>query len=364
MIMPHARSGDDSGSTFANDRHDGGVGPGRAQELVGHEASPTCSRELGVSMIDVLPTAPSPARAVDEEPQTRRGLIIGRVITALLVIGPGVALGVAIPLLWGHAITLLDVILAVVFYAVTGHGVAIGFHRLFSHSSFKAHRVLKIVLASAGSLALEGSVIGWVANHRRHHMFSDQPGDPHSPHRYGPGVRAQIRGLAYAHVGWLFAADNTSARRFAPDLLADRDLVIVSRLFPVFAIVSLAIPFALGWILAGSVGAAVTALIWAGLVRMAVLHHVTWSVNSVCHVFGRRPFETKDQSTNFGPLAVLSFGEAWHNFHHAHPSSARHGALPHQIDSSAEIIRLFERAGWATKVRWPSPAACATASTA
>jgi stearoyl-CoA desaturase (delta-9 desaturase) len=313
-------------------------------------------------MLDVLPAPPPSVRAVDEEPQSRSGLIVGRTITALLVIGPGVALGVAIPLLWGHAITLFDIILAVVLYEVTGHGVAIGYHRLFSHSSFKAHRVLKIALASVGSLALEGSVIGWVANHRRHHMFSDQPGDPHSPHRYGSGVRDQLRGFAYAHIGWLFAADNTSARRFAPDLLADRDLVIVSRLFPLFAIVSLAVPFALGWLVAGGIGAAVTALIWAGLVRMAVLHHVTWSVNSVCHVFGRRPFKTKDRSTNFGPLAIFSFGEAWHNFHHAHPSSARHGALPHQIDTSAEIIRLFERAGWATKVRWPTDDLCAAAS--
>jgi stearoyl-CoA desaturase (Delta-9 desaturase) len=311
-------------------------------------------------MLDVLPAAPTPARAVEEELQPRWGLFAGKAITALLVIGPAVALAVAIPLLWGHAITLFDVVLALVLYEITGHGVAIGFHRLFTHSSFKANRALKIVLASVGSLALEGSVIGWVANHRRHHMFSDQPGDPHSPHRYGTGVRNQVHGFAYAHIGWLFAADNTSARRFAPDLLADHDLVVVSRLFPVFAVASLAVPFVLGWLIAGSLGAAITALIWAGLVRMAVLHHVTWSVNSVCHVFGRRPFKTKDRSANFGPLAIFSFGEAWHNFHHAHPSSARHGALPHQIDSSAEIIRLFERAGWATRVRWPSRALRAT----
>jgi stearoyl-CoA desaturase (Delta-9 desaturase) len=300
-----------------------------------------------------LLSAPPASPVIEDDPPSRVGQIATRVVTALLVVGPLVALAIALPLLWGHAITLLDVVLAVVFFGVTGHGLSIGFHRLFSHSSFKANRPLKIVLAAAGSLGMEGSIIGWVANHRRHHMYSDHPGDPHSPHRYGPGVLAQIRGLGYAHVGWLFAADNTSAERYAPDLLADPDLVVVSRLFPVFALLSLGAPFALGWILGGTLAAAVTALLWAGLVRMMVLHHVTWSVNSVCHVFGRRPNETKDQSTNFAPLAILSFGEAWHNFHHAHPASARHGAFPRQIDSSAEIIRLFERAGWATKVRWP-----------
>jgi stearoyl-CoA desaturase (delta-9 desaturase) len=297
---------------------------------------------------------PTPSPVIDDEPPSSVGRIATRGVTALLVVGPVVALAVALPLLWGHAITWLDVVLGVAFFAITGHGVSIGFHRLFSHSSFKANRPLKIILAAAGSLALEGSIIGWVANHRRHHMFSDRPGDPHSPHRFGPGVVAQVRGFGYAHVGWLFAADNTSAERFAPDLLSDPDLVMVSRLFPVFAIISLGAPFALGWVLGGTLAAAVTALLWAGLVRMMVLHHVTWSVNSVCHVFGRRPNQTTDQSTNFAPLAILSFGEAWHNFHHAHPGSARHGAFPHQIDSSAEIIRLFERAGWATKVRWPA----------
>jgi stearoyl-CoA desaturase (delta-9 desaturase) len=307
-----------------------------------------------------LEPAPRSPRPVDAPRPTRSSIFVSRAVTGLLVIAPGIALGIALPLLWGNAVTLFDVILAVVFYLVTGHGIAIGYHRLFTHSSFTPNRPLKIVLASLGSMALEGSVIGWVANHRRHHMFSDQPGDPHSPHRYGPGVWAQVRGFFHAHVGWLFSVDTTSADRYAPDLLSDRDLVIVSRLFPLFAVFSLGLPFVLGWAIAGTLGGAITALIWAGLIRMIVLHHVTWSVNSICHVFGRQPFTDKDASRNFAPLAVLSFGESWHNFHHAHPSSARHGALPHQIDTSAEIIRLFERAGWATKVRWPTRVATLT----
>ena len=298
-----------------------------------------------------------PSRPPETAVRPSRGSIFAsRLITALLVIGPVIALGVAIPLLWGHAVSLPDLILAVVLFFVTGHGIAIGFHRLFTHSSFTPNRPLKIVLASIGSMAIEGSIIGWVANHRRHHMFSDQVGDPHSPHRYGTGAIAQTRGFFYAHVGWLFSVDTTSADRYAPDLLGDPDLVVVSRLFPLFAIASLAVPFGIGWLWAGTLAGALTALIWAGVVRMMVLHHVTWSVNSICHVFGRQPFTQKDRSRNFAPLAVLSFGESWHNFHHAHPSSARHGALPRQIDTSAGLIRIFERLGWATRVRWPTAA--------
>ena len=197
-------------------------------------------------------------------------------------------------------------------------------------------------------------MVGWVANHRRHHVYSDRPGDPHSPHGRGSGPVGQLRGLAHAHIGWLFKPDETSAARFAPDLLQDSDTKIVSRWFPLFALSSLAAPFFLGWALSGAIGGALTALLWAGFARLMLLHHVTWSVNSICHMFGKQPATQKDHSTNYAPLALLSFGESWHNFHHAHPASARHGALPHQVDLAAALIRLFERAGWATHVRWPT----------
>jgi stearoyl-CoA desaturase (delta-9 desaturase) len=286
--------------------------------------------------------------------ESQRGLTSQRVITGLLVVTPLLALGVGMPFLWGHAIHLRDVILAVVLYTITGHGITVGFHRLFTHRSFKAKRALKVILAAAGSMAVEGSLIAWVANHRRHHMFSDQPGDPHSPKWPSRDGGSQFRGFLHAHVGWLFRADTTSVDRFAPDMLADPDAVLISRLFPFFAVLSFALPFGAGWLWSGNFVGALTALVWAGAIRMALLHHVTWSINSICHLFGRRPFQTTDHSTNFAPLAVLSFGESWHNFHHACPSSARHGAQPHQLDSSAALIRLFEKAGWATKVRWPT----------
>jgi stearoyl-CoA desaturase (delta-9 desaturase) len=265
-----------------------------------------------------------------------------------------VALAVFIPLGWGGATTIWGLGLAAAFYVFTGFGISVGFHRLFAHRSFSANRVLKIVLAVAGTMALEGSMISWVATHRRHHMFSDRPGDPHSPVSYGTDSPSAASGFVWAHVGWLFAADPTSQKRFAPELLRDRDLVVIDRLFPVLAVASLVIPFGIGWAATGTLGGAFGVFLWAGLVRMALLHHVTWSINSVCHLWGRRPFTTGDNSANVATLALVSFGESWHNFHHAAPCSARHGVLAHQVDLAAGLIRLFERVGWATKVRWPT----------
>jgi stearoyl-CoA desaturase (delta-9 desaturase) len=289
-----------------------------------------------------------------EPPQSALGLFVGRAITLLLVAGPLVAFVLAVTFLWGSLFNVGDLALAAVFYVVTGFGVTVGYHRLFAHRSFRAHRWLKVALAGAGSMAVEGSPISWVANHRRHHRFSDRPGDPHSPHLHGNELFGQLRGFAHAHVGWLFAADPTAARQYAPELIDDRDLGVISRLFPVFAIFSFAAPFFLGWLVSGAIGGALTALLWAGVARMALLHHVTWSVNSVCHMFGKQPATQRDHSTNFAFLSVISFGESWHNFHHAHPSSARHGALSHQLDPSAALIRGFERLGFATHVRWPT----------
>jgi stearoyl-CoA desaturase (delta-9 desaturase) len=163
--------------------------------------------------------------------------------------------------------------------------------------------------------------------------------------------------LWHAHVGWLFSHSPTSWRRYANDLLNDRDLVVITRLFPLWCLLSLAMPFGVGWAF-GGLGGALTALLWAGGVRIAVLHHVTWSVNSLCHTIGRRPFLTRDRSRNLAALSILSFGESWHNGHHAYPHSARHGILRHQVDSSASLIRLLERAGWVRNVRWaPRPGA-------
>jgi stearoyl-CoA desaturase (Delta-9 desaturase) len=274
------------------------------------------------------------------------------VITFMVV--PLLALAVAVPLAWGWGLTWLDVGLAVAFYFLTGLGVTVGFHRYFTHGSFKAKRPLRIALAVIGSTAFQGGVIGWVADHRRHHAFSDKEGDPHSPWLFGTGPVAMVRGFWHAHMGWILGRDRTNARRFAPDLLADRDIVAVDGLFLPLTLASLAVPALLGGILTGTWWGALTALFWAGLVRVAVLHHVTWSINSICHMIGDRPFAARDRSANVWWLAVLSFGESWHNLHHADPTCARHGVRRGQIDIAARVIWAFERLHWVHSVRWPT----------
>jgi stearoyl-CoA desaturase (Delta-9 desaturase) len=276
-----------------------------------------------------------------------------RIVLALFIGLPLLAVLAGVAFAWGWGISWVDIVLSIIFFAVTCHGITIGFHRYFTHGSFKANRGLKIGLAIAGSLAVEGPLIRWVADHRKHHAFSDKDGDPHSPWRYGESVRAVTKGLLYAHVGWMFDVEQTPQQKYAPDLLADKDLVRISRLFPLMVLYSLLLPAVLGGLLTWSWQGALTALFWAGIVRMAAVHHITWSINSICHVWGARPFKTRDRSGNVSWLAILSAGESWHNMHHSDPTSARHGVLKGQIDSSARLIELFEWFGWARDVRWP-----------
>ncbi|MEJ7651557.1 MAG: acyl-CoA desaturase [Nakamurella sp.] len=268
---------------------------------------------------------------------------------------PLLAVAIAVPFAWGWGLSWTDVIIGVVFYFFTGMGVTVGFHRHFTHGSFKANRALRNTLAIAGQMAVQGPVIIWVADHRRHHAFSDREGDPHSPWTFGTSVPALAKGFWHAHMGWLFERDSTNQKRFAPDLLADKSLVRIDKYFWAWTIVSVFGPGVIGGLVTMSWHGALTAFFWAGLVRIALLHHVTWSVNSICHMIGERPFAARDKSANFWPLAILSFGESWHNLHHADPTCARHGVLRGQIDISARAIWLFEKFGWATNVRWPSP---------
>jgi stearoyl-CoA desaturase (delta-9 desaturase) len=278
-----------------------------------------------------------------------------QIVTAILILAPllgvlAAALGVISP-----RVTLLDVILAVSFYAVSGHGLTAGFHRMLTHRSFKAARWVKITLAVAGSLAMEGSVISWVANHRRHHAYTDKEGDPHSPYEYGDNPWKQIRGALHAHVGWLFQAQATEEDRWAPDLVRDPDLVAISRLFPLLGVASLGLPMLIGWAVTGTWVGAMGGLIWGGLIRVFLLHHATFSVNSVCHLWGHRPFITRvdDKATNFAPMAVLAMGENWHNLHHSCPTLARHGVDRYQLDSTARLIWILQCVGAAWDVKWP-----------
>ena len=271
------------------------------------------------------------------------------------VLVPMLALIAAIPFVWGWGLSWLDVGLAVGFFYISCLGVTVGYHRYFTHGSFKAKRWLRVALAVAGGMGVQGPVIIWVADHRRHHAFSDRDGDPHSPWLFGTSPVAIAKGFWHAHMGWLFDRDQTNKQRFAPDLLADKDIVRVSSLFWLTTLVSLFLPAIIGGLATWSLWGAFTAFFWAGLVRIAVLHHVTWSTNSICHMLGERPFNSRDKAANFWPLAILSCGESWHNLHHADPTCARHGVQRGQIDMSARVIWLFEKFGWASNVRWPTP---------
>jgi stearoyl-CoA desaturase (delta-9 desaturase) len=279
-----------------------------------------------------------------------------RVILSLFIALPFLAILAVIPVAWGGWLGWRDIVIAAVMYVISGHGVTVGFHRYFTHGSFKANRGLKIALAIAGSMAIEGPVTRWVADHRRHHAFSDTEGDPHSPWRYGNDFRSLCKGLFYAHVGWLFDVEQTDQKRFVPDLLADKDVARVAKAFPVLVVVSLLLPAVLGGLITQSLTGALTAFFWASVIRIGVLHHITWSINSICHTWGSRPFKTRDRAVNVWWLAAISGGESWHNLHHADPTCARHGVDKGQIDSSARLISLFERLGWATDVRWPKQA--------
>jgi stearoyl-CoA desaturase (delta-9 desaturase) len=253
---------------------------------------------------------------------------------------------------WSELLGWSDLIVFAVMYLVTGFGVTVGFHRLFTHRSFKTGPAVRGILGALGSMAIEGPVISWVADHRKHHTFSDQPGDPHSPHvDHGRGLKGALRGLFHAHVGWLFLHTQRGAKkRYAPDLINDPLVVRIDRLFLVWALGGLGLAFVLGWLIGGSLAAGLTGLLWGGAVRMLVVHHATYSINSLCHFFGRRRFETGDESRNLWWLSFFTFGEAWHNNHHAFPTSARHGLGRWQFDPSAGVIWALEKTGLAWDV--------------
>jgi stearoyl-CoA desaturase (delta-9 desaturase) len=287
------------------------------------------------------------------EEVSHEGLAKAAVI--LFTVVPFLGVGVAAWHAWNGVLSWPDLIAFAALYAVTVVGITVGYHRLFTHRSFRAPSAVRGALAVMGSMAVEGSVIAWAANHRKHHAFADREGDPHSPHvGHGDGVWGAVRGLVHAHFGWLVTQGQRAARRrFARDLLADRMLRTIDRTFIVWVGVGLSIPFAFGWLVGGTIDAALTALLWGGAVRIFVLHHMTYSINSLCHFFGRRPFATADESRNLAWLAVPTFGESWHNNHHAFPRSAMHGHRYWQLDPGALVIRALERLGLAWDVVRP-----------
>jgi stearoyl-CoA desaturase (delta-9 desaturase) len=275
-----------------------------------------------------------------------------RISNLIAVVLPFVAFLLSIVLLWNEAVGWTDLAIFAFFYVITGFGITIGYHRLFTHRAFETSSPMRVLLAICGSMAVEGSVITWVADHRKHHAFADEEGDPHSPHvDREPGFKGALHGLWHAHVGWMLG-DNThgraSARRYAADLLDDRGIRWVNRTFLFWVAMTLFLPFLAGFVLSGfSLVGGLLGFVWGGLVRIFLLHHMTWSINSVCHFFGRRRFDVEDESRNVFWLALPSLGEAWHHNHHAFPTSAYHGLrrVEKLADPSGLLISAMEKAG-------------------
>jgi stearoyl-CoA desaturase (delta-9 desaturase) len=313
-------------------------------------------------MIDThTPARPEQAvTTVGPAPATATPRPIGRfdrLANVLVMVVPLLALVFAAWQAWGGALRWPDLVVLGVAYALSGAGVTVGFHRLFTHRSFKTGPPLRLLFGVLGSAAVEGPLIEWVSNHRQHHQFSDDHGDPHSPHGHGAGLPGALRGLAHAHVGWILRGDAASQpERYAKDLLADPVASFVDRTFALWALAGLAVPFALGLWWTGTLAGGLAALLWGGAVRLFLLHHATFSINSLCHFFGSQRYETGDESKNLAWLAVPTFGEAWHNNHHAFPTSARHGQRRWEVDLSWLVIRGLERTGLAWDVVGVSPA--------
>jgi stearoyl-CoA desaturase (delta-9 desaturase) len=272
-------------------------------------------------------------------------------VTLTTVLIPYIGLAAGTILFWNRGVYAIDLAVFAVMYTATVMGIGMGFHRLIAHRSFQAVPFLKTALIILGSMAAQGPVIFWTAIHRRHHSYSDREGDPHSPHLYGEGASAILHGLWHSHMGWLFNHEVTDWGTYVRDLLQDRKIFKLNRLYFVWIAVGLAIPAAAEGAITRSWSGGLRGFLWGGLIRILIVHHSTWSINSICHVFGSRPYQLKDRSTNNAVLAIPTFGESWHNNHHAFPSSAVHGLEWWQVDLTGYMIRLLQKTGLASEVK-------------
>lgn len=304
--------------------------------------------------LSVLPVADPDAELLPAYKPPERLALGLKVANFLAVVLPLLGVGSIAVFLWGWGFSWTDLGLLLGMHVLTALGITVGFHRLFVHRSFETYPVIQFVLGVLGSMAVEGSLFHWVALHRRHHQHSDRPGDPHSPHLHGEGIRGLLRGLWHAHLGWIFDPDPPDLDRYRKDLQQSRMLRTVSTLFPVWVALGLLLPGVLGGVITGTWGGVWTGLIWGGLVRVFLVHHVTWSVNSVCHLWGFQPYQSTDESRNNYLFGVLAMGEGFHNTHHAFPTSARHGLRWWQPDVSYYVIRVLSWLALAWDVKVPS----------
>jgi stearoyl-CoA desaturase (delta-9 desaturase) len=287
--------------------------------------------------------------------------LASKLATLAAIVLPAVGLAAAIVLTWGWGVTWVDLGLLAGFYLLTAVGITVGFHRLFVHRSFETWTPVKVALAAFGSMSVQGSLFHWAARHRQHHQHSDTEFDPHSPHQSGGGLLGRLRGFWHAHIGWAFGPDMQGLAGYIRDLRKSFALRLTSALFPLWVALGLVAPAVLGGLVTGTWAGALTGLVWGGLVRVFLVHHVTWSVNSAGHLWGTRPYRSDDHSRNNFVLGVLALGEGWHNTHHAFPTSARHGLRWWQVDASYYLIRLLALVGLAWNVRLPSAEAQARA---
>lgn len=302
----------------------------------------------------VLPVAdPDAELPIPDGPRAGDSLAVRLAVFFAIVI-PFLAVVAAPFMVWGWGFRWTDLGLLLSLYVLTVLGVTVGYHRLFVHRSFETNMVVKFVLAVLGSMAVQGPLMTWVGMHRRHHQHSDKAGDPHSPHGHGGGVLGVLRGMWHAHIGWLFEPDPPGLERYVQDLRRSRTLRVASALFPLWAALGLVIPTVLGGLVTRTWTGALTGLVWGGLVRVFLVHHVTWSVNSACHLWGLRPYRSNDESRNNAVFGILAMGEGWHNTHHAFPTSARHGLHWWQIDMSYWVIWVLARLGIVWDVKVPS----------
>jgi stearoyl-CoA desaturase (delta-9 desaturase) len=285
----------------------------------------------------------------------RRTSRISQIVTLVAVVVPPLGLASAMGLLWGVAFHWVDLAVLAVSYVVTAFGTTIGFHRYFTHKGFETGTAVRATLAILGCMTVQGPLTQWVTDHRKHHALSDREGDPHSPHAgFEEGAWGAVRGFVHAHVGWMFTnLGMEQGREYGKDLYEDRLIRTIDRLYLAWVVLTLGIPFAIGYAV-GGVGAGLEAMVWGGLVRIFLYQHATFSVNSICHMFGRKDYPSRDESRNNWFVSLLVFGEGWHNNHHAFPSSARHGLRRWQVDVSWWVIRGLQRLGLVWDVRLPA----------